>query len=101
MLSSGAVYGTLCWTYRCTPCGGASPKWLGQCPACTAWNTLVESVAEAPTAGTRDRHLPSLAKAAPVATLSEIEASEVPREPTGIAELDRVLGGGVVRAASR
>jgi DNA repair protein RadA/Sms len=82
--------------YACTECGGTSPKWLGQCPACTAWNTLVESVAEAQAAGTRNQRFQSLAKPAPVATLSEIEASEVPREPTGIEELDRVLGGGIV-----
>jgi DNA repair protein RadA/Sms len=82
--------------YACTECGATSPKWLGQCPACTAWNTLVESVAEAPSAGTRNQRFQSLAKPAPIATLSEIEASEVPREPTGIEELDRVLGGGIV-----
>src|SRR6476659_5781884 len=78
--------------YTCTECGGTSPKWLGKCPACNAWNTLVESVAEAPS---RNR-FQSLAKSQPVATLSEIEASEVDRQPTGIEELDRALGGGIV-----
>jgi DNA repair protein RadA/Sms len=34
--------------YTCTECGGISPKWLGKCPSCGAWNTLVESVAEGP-----------------------------------------------------
>jgi DNA repair protein RadA/Sms len=81
--------------YTCTECGGVSPKWLGQCPACTAWNTLEETVAE-PIAGTRNQRFQSLAKAAPVATLAEIEASDIEREPTGIEELDRVLGGGIV-----
>ncbi|HEX6705081.1 MAG TPA: DNA repair protein RadA [Albitalea sp.] len=78
--------------FTCSECGGTSPKWLGRCPSCSAWNTLVESVAEAPS---RNRYQ-SLAKSQPVATLSEIEASEVDRQPTGIEELDRVLGGGIV-----
>ncbi|SHN38147.1 DNA repair protein RadA [Rhizobacter sp. OV335] len=78
--------------YTCSECGGTSPKWLGKCPQCNAWNTLVEGVAEAPT---RHRYQ-SLAGAQPVATLSEIEASDVDRQPTGIDELDRVLGGGIV-----
>jgi DNA repair protein RadA/Sms len=78
--------------YTCSECGGTSPKWLGKCPSCSAWNTLVESVAEAPA---RNRYQ-SIVKSQPVATLSEIEASEVDRQPTGIDELDRVLGGGIV-----
>src|SRR5574337_582359 len=80
--------------YVCSECGGSSPKWLGKCPACGAWNTLVESVAEQPAA---QRHrFAALAPSAPVAVLADIEAAEVARTPTGIAELDRVLGGGVV-----
>jgi DNA repair protein RadA/Sms len=78
--------------YTCSECGGTSPKWLGKCPGCGAWNTLVESIAEAPS---KNRYQ-SLAKNQPVATLSEIEASDVDRQPTGIDELDRVLGGGIV-----
>ena len=79
--------------YTCTECGGTSPKWLGKCPSCEAWNTLVESVAES--AGPKHRYQ-SLAGALPVATLADIEASDVDRLPTGIDELDRVLGGGIV-----
>ncbi|HEX3140490.1 MAG TPA: DNA repair protein RadA, partial [Rhizobacter sp.] len=78
--------------YTCNECGGTSPKWLGKCPHCNAWNTLVEGVAEAPS----KHRYQSLAAAQPVATLSEIEASDVDRQPTGIDELDRVLGGGIV-----
>ena len=81
--------------YTCSECGGTSPRWLGQCPSCNAWNTLVEGVAE-PAAATRNQRFQSLARAAPVATLSQIEASDVERTPTGIEELDRVLGGGIV-----
>ena len=78
--------------YTCNECGGTSPKWLGKCPHCNAWNTLIESVADAPS----KHRYQSLAAAQPVATLSEIEASDVDRQPTGIDELDRVLGGGIV-----
>jgi DNA repair protein RadA/Sms len=81
--------------YTCIECGGTSPKWLGQCPSCNAWNTLEETVAEA-SSGTRNQRFQSLARAAPVATLAEIEASDVERTPTGIEELDRALGGGIV-----
>lgn len=78
--------------YTCTECGGQAPKWQGQCPACGAWNTLVETVAES--AGTR--RFQSLAKTATVQRLADIEASDVPRFTTGVGEFDRVLGGGLV-----
>jgi DNA repair protein RadA/Sms len=80
--------------YTCTECGGTSPKWLGQCPHCRAWNTLIESVAEN-NAPAKNRFA-SLAKTAEVATLGDIEATDMDRTPTGIDELDRVLGGGIV-----
>lgn len=79
--------------YTCNECGASSPKWLGKCPGCGAWNTLVESAAEA---GAGKNRFQSLARSQPVATLSEIEASDVERTPTGLDELDRVLGGGIV-----
>ncbi len=79
--------------YVCNECGASSPKWLGKCPGCGVWNTLIESVAD--TGGGKNR-FQSLARSQPVATLSEIEASDVERTPTGIDELDRVLGGGIV-----
>jgi len=78
--------------YTCTGCGGKAPKWQGQCPACGAWNTLVEGVAEP--AG--NHRFQSLAKSAPVRRLADIEASDVPRFTTGVGEFDRVLGGGLV-----
>lgn len=80
--------------YSCTECGGTSPRWMGQCPHCQAWNTLIESVPEA--AGPARNRFASLAKTAAIAVLADIEASEESRTPTGIAELDRVLGGGIV-----
>ena len=77
--------------YVCQACGGSSPKWQGQCPACDAWNTLEESLAE-----TANHRFQGLAKSIPRQKLVSIEAQDSPRLPTGIAELDRVLGGGLV-----
>jgi DNA repair protein RadA/Sms len=81
--------------YVCSECGGISSKWAGQCPACGAWNTLVESVAEG--GNNRFSSTPQgLAQASPVMSLADIEAIDVPRFGTGIEEFDRVLGGGLV-----
>ena len=80
--------------YSCTECGGFSNKWVGQCPACERWNTLVESVVE--TSGNRFSSAQGLVKGAPVMRLADIEAIDVPRFGTGIDEFDRVLGGGLV-----
>jgi len=78
--------------YVCTECGGQSTKWQGQCPHCEAWNTLVESVAE-----TASRHRPSgTTKSGTLTPLAEIRAREAPRMSTGVSELDRALGGGLV-----
>lgn len=79
--------------YTCTECGGSAPKWQGQCPACNAWNTLVETVADKPAAN----RFQSLASNSEVKPLSEVEAEDDERIPTGISELDRVLGGGIVQ----
>lgn len=79
--------------YQCQTCGCASPKWLGRCPDCGTWNSFVE---EKSTAG--DRHgssLQSFGKTELVA-LRSIKGISENRTPTGIKELDRVLGGGVV-----
>jgi DNA repair protein RadA/Sms len=84
--------------YTCNECGGSTPRWLGKCPNCGAWNSLVESVAEP--AGGKNRFGSALAQglapAAEVTPLSQIEAIDVQRHPTGQEELDRVLGGGIV-----
>ena len=83
--------------YVCSECGGTSPQWLGKCPHCSAWNTLVESVAESTT---RPRYAAAsgrgLLPVEAVTTLGQIEASDADRQPTGIDELDRALGGGIV-----
>jgi DNA repair protein RadA/Sms len=84
--------------YTCSECGGISPKWLGKCPHCNAWNTLVEGVADssAPTRNRYSTQYQSLAKSSEVTALADIEATDMERTPTGHEELDRVLGGGIV-----
>ncbi|QJR15660.1 DNA repair protein RadA [Usitatibacter palustris] len=79
--------------YACTECGGQSLKWQGQCPHCSAWNTLVESTTEPKAGGHR---FASLAGSSEVVTLADVEAKDFPRLPTMIGEFDRVLGGGLV-----
>ena len=81
--------------YTCTECGGQTLKWQGQCPHCTVWNTLVETIAEK-AAGSRYQ---SVAESSRLQKLGEVDAREEPRRPTGIGELDRVLGGGLVTGA--
>jgi DNA repair protein RadA/Sms len=85
-------------SFTCTECGGTSPKWLGKCPHCNAWNTLVEGVADnsAPTKNRYSQQYVGLAKASEVTTLADIDATDMQRTPTGHEELDRVLGGGIV-----
>jgi len=83
--------------YSCTECGGASPKWQGQCPACGAWNTLTETVVEPSKPG--GHRFQSLAAGGGVQRLTDVETAESPRTLTGSDELDRVLGGGLVRGA--
>ena len=87
-------------SFSCNECGAASARWLGRCPACGAWNSLVETVAAAPAAGAGRNRLGAaragLAPAQPVRPLAQIEAQDVARTPTGQGELDRVLGGGIV-----
>ena len=81
--------------YRCQQCGQASPKWAGQCPGCLGWNTLVEEAEEVLTkAAAKARGLTDFSEA-PV-KLSEARAMKAEHAPTGIAELDRALGGGLV-----
>ena len=86
--------------YVCSECGGSSAKWLGKCPSCGEWNTLIEQVA-APAGGTSNNRysapqFTALAGTGEIAILSEIEATDADRTSTGIDELDRVLGGGIV-----
>jgi len=79
--------------FVCSECGGTSPKWGGKCPHCNAWNTLQES---ADVGAPAHRYAPLAGATSPVRRLAAIEARELPRQPSGIAEFDRVLGGGLV-----
>ena len=77
--------------FFCQNCGHEESKWLGQCPACKEWNTFVEEKVTSVKAGTvRDK------KEAQIVTLSSVETDEDERMMTEMAELDRVLGGGIV-----
>ncbi|HHL20637.1 MAG TPA: DNA repair protein RadA, partial [Aliiroseovarius sp.] len=85
-------------TYTCTSCGAASRKWSGRCDACGAWDTIVE---EAPlTAGPASKSLGGR-RGAPI-VLTDLAAKEPPppRDASGMGELDRVLGGGLVPASA-
>src|SRR5260221_13890398 len=75
--------------FVCQNCGAQFPKWAGQCGECGQWNTLVEGIAERTARGAQ-------APGAQVRLLNEVKAEDAPRVPSGIEEMDRVLGGGVV-----
>jgi DNA repair protein RadA/Sms len=77
--------------HACTECGTVCGRWLGRCPGCGAFGTLVEEAV--PARGV------SAAAARPLLRLVDVLAEEADRIPTGIAELDRVLGGGLVPAS--
>ena len=81
--------------YQCQACGYSSPKWLGKCPDCNAWNTMVE---EKTSPGTRLQGYTTFEKPKPQ-PLSSISGGKERRIATGINELDRVLGGGVVEGS--
>src|SRR5512134_1944383 len=82
----------------CDACRGESPKWQGQCPHCGAWNTLTE---ERAVTGRPRRHasVSGTTASAQVQRLASIETRPSPRQGSGLAELDRVLGGGFVEGA--
>jgi DNA repair protein RadA/Sms len=79
--------------YTCNECGASSPKWVGQCPSCSAWNTLTETAVVRAVAA---RGVRLLNEASAVQSLEALTPQSLARHATGIAELDRVLGGGLV-----
>ena len=83
--------------FFCTECGNETSRWQGQCPACGAWNSLAEGLAEKKKAP-RGAGGTVAAKQTPL-RLAEIGAGEEQRFSTGVSELDRVLGGGAVRGS--
>jgi DNA repair protein RadA/Sms len=87
--------------YRCTECGHAHGKWTGQCAGCGIWNTLVESIEErATTPLSRFSGYAGTAPDAVPVPLTAVTAEEVQRVASGLEELDRVLGGGLVAGSA-
>ena len=80
--------------YVCAECGTTAPRWLGRCPACNAWNSLSEERESAPQ--TRLSARTPHGKSEASARLADVAPDAARRFPTGIGELDRVLGGGLV-----
>ncbi|MBO5479268.1 MAG: DNA repair protein RadA [Clostridia bacterium] len=80
--------------FVCSECGYESPKWMGKCPACNQWNTFYE---EKLTKGSSSKY--EKKKEAVPMVLNSLEGKEVNRNSTGFAELDRVLGGGLVNGS--
>ncbi|SDS22065.1 DNA repair protein RadA [Agrococcus carbonis] len=80
--------------FRCSECGWTSLKWVGRCGECQQWGTVEE--AGAPVGRVRPAAVPAGRAARPI---TELEATDAPRWPTGIGEFDRVLGGGIVPGA--
>ena len=79
-------------SYRCSECGWSSPKWVGQCRECLAWGTVEEAGAPSPMA----RAVAPRRRAVPI---GEVDGERASKRPTGVGELDRVLGGGIVPGA--
>ncbi|MEM7256995.1 MAG: ATPase domain-containing protein, partial [Pseudomonadota bacterium] len=82
-------------SYHCRSCGGISSKWSGQCAECGEWNTLEETLTPAATGKTAER-FQGYAGSATITSIDEVDLTEETRFGTGMSELDRALGGGVV-----
>lgn len=82
--------------FYCTQCGNETPKWAGRCPACGAWNTIVEQTERKTSGGKTRLHSISSVKAS---LITELESNDEIRFQTGMGELDRVLGGGAVKGS--
>ncbi|MCW9029536.1 MAG: DNA repair protein RadA, partial [Kangiella sp.] len=83
--------------YVCQECGAETPQWAGQCGACKSWNSFVEQVdTKKAAAGKSARFTGYAGQASKVVKMDKVDLSEVPRMSSGLSELDRVLGGGLV-----
>ena len=82
--------------FVCSDCGYESPKWLGKCPSCNSWNTFYEEKIQVTTTSGKALNVKESAK--PM-KLNSVEGKEAVRTSTGISELDRVLGGGIVKGS--
>ncbi|MDR2079172.1 MAG: DNA repair protein RadA, partial [Treponema sp.] len=81
--------------FKCTGCGHEEPKWLGRCPECGEWNTLVETAGNSAGSTRRSGRQNSLPPQS--FPLSSVDPQEGTRIGSGIGELDRVLGGGIMK----
>ncbi|MBP5280913.1 MAG: DNA repair protein RadA [Lachnospiraceae bacterium] len=91
--------GKMTSVFFCQECGYESSKWMGQCPGCKAWNTMVEEVVDRAKLKTSGGQTHLDRNDAKVCTLSEVVIREQDKVLTGIGELDRVLGGGIVQGS--
>ena len=82
--------------YVCQSCGYASPRWVGKCPECGQWNSLVEEQVQAPS----QMKVRQIITSSKPQSITELEFNPEERKLTGIGELDRVLGGGVVAGSA-
>ena len=80
-------------SYRCAECGQQAAQWVGRCPSCQAWGTLEQ------VAGSGPRRVAAGAPSSPARRIADVELDAARARPTGVAELDRVLGGGLVPGA--
>ncbi|MBI2780128.1 MAG: DNA repair protein RadA [Gammaproteobacteria bacterium] len=85
--------------YTCSECGAQAPKWAGRCADCGGWNTLVETIAPAADGARRNPRFNGYAGESAAQSIAMVESSVEQRFPSGFAELDRVLGGGVVQGS--
>lgn len=81
--------------FVCSNCGNESSKWFGKCPVCNEWNTCYEEKISTKTGGSKN----STKKTASTVKLNEVKKQSILRTPTGFTELDRVLGGGLVKGS--
>lgn len=81
-------------TYRCSECGWSAAKWVGRCPECSTWGSVAE------TAAAQSRAAKTAAVTSPALPIAEVSAEASVARSTGVAELDRVLGGGLVPGAA-
>ena len=85
--------------FYCTQCGNETAKWAGKCPACGAWNTVVEQEVRAKTAGRASAGRGTPFHSTRAVPLAEVDTGGEIRFSTGMGELDRVLGGGAVKGS--
>src|ERR1043165_983865 len=85
--------------FLCNHCGSVHPKWMGKCPDCGTWDSLEEYKTPTPDARGASRlasQTGDITQGGQALPLAEIDEADAPRQPTGIGEFDRILGGGIV-----